>query len=187
MCGWNIHSSLPERQNFSTLLVSFRREMNLLSPRTISFFPPKYQENVKSLSISHSLYFLYFHGVKTEANGANSEVTGAAFFSRRPKTKVALQLGEKGCHTILIEFSLSCFQLHCSLSQDIAFKCCKDWQSIAFFLWQLWHQNNSLGHLHDEYFCFQCFYLKNRQVGSCCVFPAPWKQKPCVCHMHMCP
>lgn len=111
MCGWNIHSSLPEKQNFSTLLVSFRREMNLLSSRSISFFPPKYQENVQSLSlsISLSLYFLYFHGAKTEANGANSKVTGAALFPCRAKTKVALQLGEKGCHAILIEFSLSCF------------------------------------------------------------------------------
>lgn len=114
MCGWNIHSSLPERQNFSTLLVSFRWEMNLLSLRTISFFPPKYQENVQSLSISLSLYFVYFHGVKTEANGANSKVTGAALFRADQRQKNALQLGKKGCHTILIEFSLSHFQLHCS-------------------------------------------------------------------------
>lgn len=134
MCGWNIHSSLPERQNFSTLLVSFRREMNLLSPRTISFFPPKYQENVQSLSISLSLYFLYFRGAKTEANGANSEVTGGALFSRRPKTKVALQLGKKGCHTILIEFSLSCFQSQCSLSPYIALSVAK---TDCFFICKL--------------------------------------------------
>lgn len=134
MCGWNIHSSLPERQNFSTLLVSFRREMNLLSPRTISFFPPKYQENVQSLSISLTLYFLYFHGAKTEANGANSKVTGAALFSHRPKTKVALHWGKKGCHTILIEFSLSCFHLHCKPFTVYCIQCCKDWQSSALFL-----------------------------------------------------
>lgn len=106
--------------------------MNLLSPRTISFFPPKYQENVQSPSVSLSLYFLDFHGVKTEANGANSKVTGAALFSRRPKTKVALQLGKKGCHTILIAFSLSCFQSCCSLSWYIAFNVAETDSPVPF-------------------------------------------------------
>lgn len=50
MCGWNIHSSHGERQNFSTLLVAFKLEMNLLSPGTIcsplASQHPEYQENL---------------------------------------------------------------------------------------------------------------------------------------------
>lgn len=76
-----------------------------------------------------SLHFLYFHGVKTEANGANSKVTGVALFpptpTPQPETKVALQRRDKGCHTILIEFLLSHFRLHCGLSKDIAFNVAK--------------------------------------------------------------
>lgn len=116
MCGWNIHSSLPERQNFSTLLVAFRWEMNLLSPRSISFFFSSSLPSTKkmfSLCFALSLYFffLYFHGVKTDANGANSKVTGVALF--RPKQRQRLLFAEGGeggggCHTILIEILLSC-------------------------------------------------------------------------------
>lgn len=84
--------------------------MNLLSPRTLSLSP--FQAPGKcslSLSLSHSpLAFLHFHGVMTGANGANTEVTGAALVAAGRKTKVALQLGDKkGCHATLIDFPLS--------------------------------------------------------------------------------
>lgn len=65
--------------------------MNLLSSKTISFFfPPKYQENVQSLSYLSPFTFYTFYGGMTQANDANPKVTGAALFSRTPKTKVAL-------------------------------------------------------------------------------------------------
>lgn len=76
--------------------------MNLLSPRTkkAQNALPLHQESVLSLSVSlshPSLPFLHFHGVTTGANGANTEVTGAALFAAGGKTRVALECrGKKG-------------------------------------------------------------------------------------------
>lgn len=132
MCGWNIHSSQPERQNFSTLLVSFKPEINLLSSRTIPFFlPPKYQENVQSLSYLSPSTFYTFYGGMTQANDANPKVTGAALFSHTPKTKPALSRGRKGCHSILIEFSLS-FLFSIGAFSGYCIQSCNSWVSETF-------------------------------------------------------
>lgn len=54
------------------------------------------------------LTFLHFHGVTTGANGANTEVTGAALFAADQKTKVALQRGEKRLPRYIDRLSIIC-------------------------------------------------------------------------------
>lgn len=140
MCGWNIHSSLPERQNFSTLLVSFRPEMDLLSPRTIFFFfGPKYQENVQPLSVSLTLYFLYFHAVKTEVNGANSKVTGAALFASHQRQRLLFSKGRKGASLYWLSFHYPVFS-STAVSFRVAFSVAKCDSPVSLFYTKVWHE-----------------------------------------------
>lgn len=141
MCGWNIHSSPPERQNFSTLLVSFTPEMNLLSPRTISFSSTSQVPRKCSVSLSLSSFFftfLYFHGVKTEANGPNSKVTGVALFHMDQRQRSLFSVEKKNCHTILMEFypAFDCAAFSISHSATLA----KSADKRSFL--RRWHWNN---------------------------------------------
>lgn len=193
MCGWNIHSSLPERQNFSTLLVSFRREMNLLSPRTISFFPPKYQENAQSHSTSLSLYFLYFHGVETEVNGANSKVTGVALFCTGQRQRLLFSWERKGATVYWLSFHSPVFGCFAAFLRMLHSLLQRVWQSAALLIKALGLKSHYKGMFYVVAAVTQypvkminTFVLiqKERQ-GSVCVLPLSSKQKTSVCHMNM--
>lgn len=179
---WLKHTFIPAwKAKFFHVAGLIQTRNEFIEPKNHFFFPSQVPRKCSvSLCISLSLYVLYFHGVTTEANGANSKVTGAALFSHRPKTKVALQRGKKGWHAILIEFSLSGFLLHCSLSPYIAFDVAKGWQSSALITaltpkWQhvsIFHvltvNVDSLSSPHDNYFCFKTASWKTGMEQSEC-------------------
>lgn len=121
MCGWNIHSSLPERQNFSTLLVSFTWEMNLLRPWTISFFPSKYQENVQSLSLCPYTFILWWCKDKWDKLWGD----WCCSVLCTEKTKVGLGQEKKDRHTIMMKLSVS-LSLKLQISISITIVCFKD-------------------------------------------------------------
>lgn len=96
------------------------------------FFPLKYQENVQPLSISLTLYFLYFHAVKTEVNGANPKVTGAALFGSHQRQRLLFSEGRKGASLYWLSFHYPVFS-GTAVSYRVAFSVAKSDSPVSPF------------------------------------------------------